>query len=142
MPQPTPPAPPAAPPADASRSAAPRPAAARPAAPTVPRPVARPAAAPAPPAPVDGVADVWRKMFREWPRSIPRRGIVINSLNEALPFKGFMLSGDVVLLQRTNPDSLGARYLLVPFAEIALVKLTDPLGQEAFDSAGYEGKLA
>jgi hypothetical protein len=53
-----------------------------------------------------------------------------------------MVRGEVVLLERTNPDTLGARFLIVPYAEISLVKLIDPLKQELLEAAGFRGKLA
>lgn len=65
----------------------------------------------------------------------------MNNLDEAMPFKGFMVRGDTVLLERTNPDTLGARFLLVPFSEIAVVKFVDPLKQAVFESAGFKGVL-
>jgi hypothetical protein len=84
----------------------------------------------------------WRDVFCEWPSGIARRGIVVSSLNEAIPFKGFMTKGDTVLLERTNPDSLGARIILLPYGEISSVKFVDPLKEATFAAAGYTGKFA
>ncbi|QDT69204.1 hypothetical protein MalM25_21360 [Planctomycetes bacterium MalM25] len=53
-----------------------------------------------------------------------------------------MLRGEFALLERTSPDSMGGRFLLVPFAEMATLKFTDPLKQPVFDSAGFQGKLS
>lgn len=53
-----------------------------------------------------------------------------------------MVRGDFALLERTSPDSMGGRFLLVPFAEFAVVKFTDPLKQPVFDAAGFKGKLS
>jgi hypothetical protein len=83
----------------------------------------------------------WRDVFCEWPAAIPRRGIVTSSLNEAIPFKGFMLKGEMLLLERTNPDSLGARFILLPFDAINSIKFVDPLKESTFTAAGYTGKL-
>lgn len=103
--------------------------------PTAPAP-ARPAAAPAKP------VSPWASLFRDWPAGIPQRGIVISQQGEATSFRGFMLRGEMVLLERISPDSLGARFLLLPFDEVAGVKFTDPLKQEVFDAAGFTGKLS
>ena len=107
-------------------------------------PVARPAVAPAqvaaPPAP--SASESWKKFFNEWPSEIPRRGVVVNQLNEQIPFKAFMIRGDMLMLERTNPDTLGSRFLFVPFAEVGIVKLIDPIKQELFESAGFAGSLA
>ena len=97
--------------------------------------------APAPRHPVPAPEHVWLRFFRDWPAEIPKRGIVVSRLNESCPFKAFMLRSDVVLLQRTAPDSLGARFVLLPYEEIAAVKLTDPLRQEAFSGGGFQGQL-
>ena len=84
----------------------------------------------------------WRDVFYEWPAAIPRRGIVVSSLNEPMPFKGFLVKGDTLLLERTNPDSLGARYILLPFEAINCLKFVDPLKESVFAAAGFSGKLA
>ncbi|MGL4512758.1 MAG: hypothetical protein ACRCT8_06680 [Lacipirellulaceae bacterium] len=96
---------------------------------------------PAAPAPNDSAA-IWRKFFHEWPEGILKRGVVVNRNDEQMPFKAYMLRGEVVLLERTNPDALGARYLIVPFTEIGFVKLVDPLRQDVLEAAGFRGKLA
>ncbi|TWT42838.1 hypothetical protein Pla111_24760 [Botrimarina hoheduenensis] len=81
-------------------------------------------------------------MFTAWPKEIPRRGVLVNSLDEQTPFKGFMTRGETVLLQRSNPDTLGARFLIIPFAEIAIVKFIDPLTEATFHKAGFVGEFA
>jgi hypothetical protein len=84
----------------------------------------------------------WRELFYEWPAAIPRRGLVISTLNEAMPFKGFFVKGETVLLERVNPDSLGARYILMPFDTIHCLKFIDPLKESTITAAGFSGKLA
>ena len=101
-------------------------------------PSTRPSAVAPAPQPVN----CWKGFFSEWPADLPRRGVVITQLNEPIAFKAFMLKGDFVLLERTSPDSMGGRFLLVPYAEIAIVKFTDPLKQPVFDAAGFQGKLS
>jgi hypothetical protein len=85
---------------------------------------------------------VWKSTFTNWPTGIPRRGIVVSSLNEPMPFKGFLVKEDLLLLERNNPDSLGARFILIGFDAINAVKITDPLKESVFTAAGFAGKLA
>lgn len=68
--------------------------------------------------------------------------MVVNTLNEAIPFKGFMVKGDMLLLERTNPDPLGSRYIFLAFDTIAALKLIDPARPEVFNRVGYEGKFS
>lgn len=86
--------------------------------------------------------NVWQELFAKWPAGIPKRGLVVSTLNEAIPFKSFLLKGDMLLLERTNPDPLGARYILVDYSAIHLVKLIDPVKEELFTSAGFTGHFA
>ena len=86
--------------------------------------------------------ETWRDVFINWPASIPRRGFVVSTLNEAIPFKGFMTKGDTLLLERTNPDPLGTRFIVLAYDAIHLLKLTDPLKESALTAAGYSGQLA
>ena len=85
---------------------------------------------------------VWQDLFRAWPEGVLHRGLIVNTLNEAIPFKGFMVKGESLLLERTNPDPLGSRYILLTFDTIAAVKLIDPIKPDVFTKAGYEGKFA
>lgn len=84
----------------------------------------------------------WKELFLNWPETISRRGIVVSILNEAMPFKGFMVKPEMLLLERQNPDSLGARFIMLRYDTIAAVKLVDPLNTEAFKPLGFEGRLS
>jgi hypothetical protein len=86
--------------------------------------------------------NTWKETFTKWPAGIPRRGLVVNNLNEAMPFKAFMTKDDTVLLERSNPDSLGARYILIGYDSIDSVKFIDPIKESIFTTAGFVGKLA
>jgi hypothetical protein len=84
----------------------------------------------------------WKSIFTAWPAGIPRRGVLLSVLNEATPFKGFMLKDDTLLLERTNPDPLGARYILIGFDAINSVKFIDPMKESVFTGAGFVGKFS
>lgn len=87
-------------------------------------------------------AENWRALFVEWPDNLPKRGVILSTLNEAMPFKSFMLRGEVLLLERANPDALGSRFIMLTFDAINSVKFTDPLGEKDFTQAGFIGKLS
>lgn len=84
----------------------------------------------------------WKSIFERWPKDLPRRGIVTTTLDEQYPFKGYMIAGDMVLLERTNVDPLGTRFMFLPYANIAAVKIVDVVKEQTFSSMGYEGKLS
>ena len=84
----------------------------------------------------------WRDVFTDWPAGIPHRGIVVSTINESVPFKGFMIKGDTLLLERNNPDALGARFVLLAFDAINCLKFVDPLKESVFTAAGFTGKFA
>jgi hypothetical protein len=86
--------------------------------------------------------DTWKATFTNWPAGIPRRGILVNSLNESTPFIGFMIKQDALLLERTNVDPLGARFILMGFDTIHSVRFIDPLKESVFTAAGFVGKLS
>ena len=60
---------------------------------------------------------------------------------EQIPFEGFMLCERMLLLERRAPDSLGARTVLVPLAEIQILKFTDVVKSATFQALGFRGKL-
>jgi hypothetical protein len=84
----------------------------------------------------------WKEFFSKWPEKLPKRGLLVSTLNEATPFKSFLLRSDMLLLERTNPDPAGARYILMQYDAIHMVKLIDPLREEVFVSAGFAGHFA
>ena len=87
-------------------------------------------------------SEAWRQLFNKWPKEIPSRGVLVTTLNEQIPFRGFMITDEWVLLERTNPDPMGSRFIMLPFENIAVVKLIDALKQSAFETIGFVGKLS
>jgi hypothetical protein len=86
--------------------------------------------------------ETWRDLFTNWPAALPRRGQVVSTLNETIPFKSFLLKGDTLLLERTNPDAVGTRFIVLTFDAIHLLKISDPLKESVLHSAGYIGQFA
>lgn len=84
----------------------------------------------------------WQRTFLKWPASIARRGIVTTVLDEHIPFKGFMTTDAMLLLERQNPDSLGARFIILEYSGIAALKYIDPLKADNFAELGFVGKLS
>ena len=79
----------------------------------------------------------WKSFFEDWPGGFPRQGIIVSNLNEAMPFKNFWLKGNVLLLERTVPDALGGRFLLLGFDIVNSVKITNPLTADIVAGAGF-----
>jgi hypothetical protein len=84
----------------------------------------------------------WQEVFTKWPEKLPKRGVLLSTLNEVTPFKSFLIKGDTLLLERTNPDPMGGRYILMGFDSIHMLKLIDPLKEEIFSAAGFVGHFA
>ncbi|HEX3598935.1 MAG TPA: hypothetical protein VHU84_02260 [Lacipirellulaceae bacterium] len=84
----------------------------------------------------------WQEFFQKWPAGLPKRGQLVSTLNETLPFKSFMIRGNMLLLERMNPDAGGARFIMLGFDAIHMLKITDPLKEDVFAKAGFEGHFA
>jgi hypothetical protein len=82
-------------------------------------------------------ADNWKSFFTEWPADFPGSGIVISTLNEAMPFRNFWLKDDMLLLERTNPDAMGGRFLILGFDVIHSIKFIAPLNEAVIDESGF-----
>ena len=83
-------------------------------------------------------ADVWRECFHRWPAELDRRGVVVTTFDEQIPFESFLISNDMVLLERRAPDTVGARMVLVGFQFIQAVKIVDVVKSKAFHGMGFE----
>lgn len=87
-------------------------------------------------------AEGWKRVFVNWPPKLQRRGLVTTTLDETIPFKAFLISDEMLALERTNPDPLGTRVILLDFGSIALLKIIDPIGAEALAPLGFSGKFS
>jgi len=62
---------------------------------------------------------------------------MLSTLNEIMLFTNFWLRDEMVLLERKNPDTSGARYILMSYAGIDSVRFIDPLSDQVIASAGF-----
>ena len=83
----------------------------------------------------------WKTLFTEWPADMPRRGIVITTFDEQVPFNGFMTSKHFLVFSRNTPDALGARTVLLPYDSLAAIKIIDVVKSNVYQTAGSTGEL-
>ena len=88
------------------------------------------------------LARVWRECFASWPQGVDRNGIVVATWDEQIPFRGFAVADTLVYLERRNPDSLGSRAVMVPYENIAALKIVDVVDVSSFASMGFQTKPA
>jgi len=79
----------------------------------------------------------WKSLFTDWPVDLPRRGVILSTLNEIMPFTNFWLRDEMVMLERKNPDTSGSRYILMNYEGIDSVRFIDPLSDQVIASAGF-----
>jgi hypothetical protein len=85
------------------------------------------------------VIENWRDLFAQWPADLNRRGILVTSFGEQIPFSAFWTSSNLLLLERQTPDSLGARTILLDYKQISAMKIVDVVKSKSFQSIGFEG---
>lgn len=79
-----------------------------------------------------------RRIFAEWPASIPRTGLVVTKFGESIPFASYMLSGELLLIERKTPDAQGARRVIISIEEINAVKILDAVEMPRFAAMGFQ----
>jgi hypothetical protein len=82
-------------------------------------------------------ADIWRNCFQKWPAEVERRGVLVTSFGEQIPFESFAASDDMLLVERRAPDTIGARSVIVAYQSVAAVKIVDVGKSKAFASLGF-----
>ncbi|MCA9056948.1 MAG: hypothetical protein KDA85_00555 [Planctomycetaceae bacterium] len=82
-----------------------------------------------------------RRIFAEWPASIPRTGLVISSFGETIPFNNYMLIGDLILLERKTPDASGARRVIMKIEGVQAIKILDAIEMARFTAMGFQGLI-
>lgn len=83
----------------------------------------------------------WHHVFQAWPAEMARRGILVTSFDEQIPFSGFMVGEELLMLARSTPDALGARAVLLPYENIAAVKFVDVVKSKPLNALGLQGDL-
>jgi len=84
----------------------------------------------------------FHRILTEWPVSIQRKGIVMTSFGENVPFVDYMLSGNLVLIDRGVPDTAGARRVILAIDCIVGIKITDPIEMARFTTMGFQAMVA
>lgn len=84
----------------------------------------------------------WFSFFCNWPAALPRAGVLVTSLNETMPFRDFWIKDEMLLIERTTPDAMGARFVLLTFGVINVVKFTNPLSAADISGAGFQADVA
>ncbi len=80
-------------------------------------------------------------LFSNWPDGLPRRGVLVVSFGEQIPFDGFLTSETLLFVNRRNPDSMGTRQLLLSYDSILAVKIADVVKPKVFASYGFQGEV-
>jgi hypothetical protein len=83
----------------------------------------------------------WKTFFLNWSSDMPRRGVLVTTFNEQVPFSNFLTSETMLLLERSTPDSLGARMIVLTYDAVAAVKITDAIKAKALRDAGFSGPM-
>ena len=63
---------------------------------------------------------------------------MVTRFQESIAFADFLISGGILLLEREQPDSTGARKVMLPYTEIAAVKITNILDLARFQVMGFQ----
>ncbi|MBN1854471.1 MAG: hypothetical protein JW829_17195 [Pirellulales bacterium] len=85
---------------------------------------------------------VWKALITKWPKDLPQRGVLVTVSNEQIPFRGFMFTEEMVLFERSNPDPMGSRMILLPYHQIASLRIIDVIREQVFTGMGFVGKLS
>ncbi len=86
------------------------------------------------------IDNVWKKFFLNWPADMPRRGILVTSFGDQIPFAGFMTSEALLLIERATPDAVGARSLVFAYDQVVAVKITEVVKSKSLRALGFEGE--
>jgi hypothetical protein len=79
-----------------------------------------------------------KSVLTTWPAKLPRRGVIGTVLGEQVVFADFSTGHGCVLLQRATPDSMGGREVILPFEQVALIKLTEAQDANMHQEMGFE----
>jgi hypothetical protein len=91
---------------------------------------------------MDDTGSTWQELFRHWPADMQRRGVLVTKFSEQIPFSWFASSATLLFIERQTPDSLGARAVVLPYEQVAALKVTDVLKGGAVQAMGFQAPAA
>jgi hypothetical protein len=86
-------------------------------------------------------SEAWVDLFARWPAGVARKGVLVTNFGEQIQFSGFMASKTMLLVERQTPDTVGARKVILPYANILGVKIAEIVKSAAFHALGFEGTI-
>lgn len=86
--------------------------------------------------------DDMTRIFTNWPAAIPCQGTVVTAHGEAIPFQDYLLTDELVLLLRPQPDSNGTRRVIMRICDIIGIRINDPIEPERFTVMGFQSRSA
>ncbi|MCA9175645.1 MAG: hypothetical protein KDB14_14270 [Planctomycetales bacterium] len=86
-------------------------------------------------------AEAWRSLFENWPETIARDGSVVTATGDQIPFCGFLISGGLLLVERSRPDPSGNRKVMLTYDAISAVNLTSNAEMSKFQCMGFQPPL-
>lgn len=112
---------------------------AKPSAPTMP--IEQPIVMVQAPLPMESprIENCWKKFLGHWPGGLQRQGVLITNWDEQVPFASFLTTEEIVMFERRNPDTNGARRLLLSYDAIKGIKITEVVRDKPFRDAGFQG---
>lgn len=85
--------------------------------------------------------NAWKEMLKNWPKDIARRGVVVTTFDDQIPFDGFLANDHLLLLERKTPDTSGARKVIMAFDSVVAIKLVDVVQTKSLSGLGFSGNL-
>lgn len=83
-------------------------------------------------------AESWKALFENWPEAMPKQGLLVTDFQEQIPFVNFLISGEILLLERDRPDSSGARKVMISYSAISALKMTSTLELARYQVMGFQ----
>lgn len=79
-----------------------------------------------------------QQLLAEWPAAIERKGTIITSWGDSVPFVDYMLNGDLLLLIRSQPDAHGTRRLIMNLKDVNGIRIVEAIDPTRFQAMGFQ----
>ena len=90
----------------------------------------------------DIVLNDMARIFAHWPAAIPRSGTVVTAFGESIPFNEYLLTNELVLLLRPQPDAQGTRRVIMKLADIVAIRIAEAVDPARFTAMGFQMNTA
>ncbi|MEZ6129333.1 MAG: hypothetical protein R3C59_11670 [Planctomycetaceae bacterium] len=82
------------------------------------------------------------RIFMNWPAAIPKEGTIVTAFGESIPFNDYLMTSELLLIIRPQPDGQGTRRVIMKLKDIIGIRIATTVEPERFTAMGFQRQMS